>query len=96
MVATKRLAGVAPEMNLREPALCTSLSSVNKAAHSGFETQRRCQQKSKTGVSMAPQKGLGSYKNYFKKKKIKKPPGQLHPFCIGNRKTVNTFNCHAC
>ena len=38
------------------------LPSVNKAAHSGFETQRRCHQKSKTGVSVAPQKGLMSSK----------------------------------
>ena len=31
-----------------------SISSVNKAAHSGFETQRRRHQKSETGVSVAP------------------------------------------
>ena len=34
------------------------LPSVNKAAHSGFETQRRHHRKSKTGVSVAPQKDL--------------------------------------
>ena len=28
--------------------------SVNKAGHSSFETQRRCHQKSRTGVSVAP------------------------------------------
>ena len=33
----------------------------------GFETQGRCQQKSKTGVSVAPQKGLMSSKKFFKK-----------------------------
>ena len=59
--------------NLRE---CTSLikmplPSVNKAAHSGFETQRRHHQKSKTGVSVAPQKGHASAK-YFKEKKERK------------------------
>ena len=32
--------------------------STNKVAHSGFETQRRRHQKSKTRVSMAPEKGL--------------------------------------
>ena len=32
--------------------------SVNKVAHSGFETQRRHRQKSKTGVSVAPEKDL--------------------------------------
>ena len=31
--------------------------SVNKAAHFGIETQRRCHQKSKTEISVAPQKG---------------------------------------
>ena len=41
--------------------------SVNKVAHSGFETQRRCHQKSKTGVSVAPQKRLMSSKMFFKK-----------------------------
>ena len=39
------------------------LPSVNKAAHSGFEIQRRHHQKSKTGVSVAPQKGLMSSEN---------------------------------
>ena len=40
LAGKKRSAGVAPEVNLQ---------SVNKAAHSAFETQRRCHQKSKTG-----------------------------------------------
>ena len=43
-------------------------TSANKAAHSGFETQRRCHHKSKTGVSVAPQKGLMSTNNFFLKK----------------------------
>ena len=33
--------GVAPEVNLREHISCTPPPSANKAAHSGFETQRR-------------------------------------------------------
>ena len=37
--------------------------SVNKSARSSFETQRRRHQKSKTRVSVAPQKGLISSKN---------------------------------
>ena len=41
-------------------------SSANKGAHSGFETQRGHHQKSKTGVSVATQKGLMSSK-IFKK-----------------------------
>ena len=54
MLATERLAGVAPEVNLRELVAHTPLPSANKAAHSGFETQSRHQQKSKTGTSVVP------------------------------------------
>ena len=36
--------------------------------HPGFETQGRHHKKSKTGVSVAPQKGLVSYKNFYEKK----------------------------
>ena len=39
MLAAKWSAGVTPEVNL---------PSVNKAAHSDFDTQRRCHQNSKT------------------------------------------------
>ena len=62
----KRVAGVTPEVNLKELLTHTPPPSVNKAAHSGFQTQRRCHQKSKTGVSAAPQKGLMSFKNLIK------------------------------
>ena len=44
MLAIKRSAGVIPEVNLREHTSCMPLASVNKVAHSSFETQR-CQQK---------------------------------------------------
>ena len=54
--AAKSLANVAPEVNLMEHVTCMPLQNVNKAAGSGFETQRRHHQKSKIGVSMAPQK----------------------------------------
>ena len=67
MLATKSLAGVTPEVNVRECVTCMPLPSANKAAHSIFETQRRHHQKSKTGVSVAPQKGLMSAKVFFKK-----------------------------
>ena len=67
MLATKRLAGVAPEVNLMEYVTCMPLPSMNKPAYSGFKTQRRHHQKSKTGVSEAPQKGLMSSKIFFKK-----------------------------
>ena len=41
MLAAKRSSGVVPEVNLRECVRCMRLLSVNKAAYSGFETQRR-------------------------------------------------------
>ena len=54
MLAAKRSAGVTPEMNLRKHIIHMPLPNMNKAAHSGFETQRRRYQKSKTGVSVVP------------------------------------------
>ena len=67
MLAAKRSAGVAPEVNLRN-----SLHAGNKAhkrgIHPGSETQGRRHQKSKTGVSVAPQKGLMFSKKFFLKK----------------------------
>ena len=62
MLAAKRSAGVAPEVNIRECVRHTPLPSMNRAAHSGFETQRRCHQKFKIGVLVASQKGLMSSK----------------------------------
>ena len=46
MLAAKSLAGVAPEVNLRECycVTCMPPPSANKAAQSGSETQRRCHQ----------------------------------------------------
>ena len=47
----------------------------------GFETQGRHHQKSKTGVSVAPWKGLMSSKNFFKKsREAIKNPSQI--WCI--------------
>ena len=80
MPTTKRSAGVAPEVSFRECVTCMSLPSMNKVAHSGFETQRRHHQKSKIGVSVTPQKGLMSSKKNFKKKK------KLHAFLITKSK----------
>ena len=45
MLAAKRLAGVTPEVNLMETLTHTPPPSVNKTTHSGFETQRRHNQK---------------------------------------------------
>ena len=60
MLAAKRLAGVTPEVDLKEHITHMPLPGANKAAHSGFEIQR-CHQKSKTGVSVAPLKGLKTF-----------------------------------
>ena len=57
-VEEKGSVGVSPELNPGECVTCTPLPSANKAAHSGFEIQRRWYQKSETGVSVAPQKGI--------------------------------------
>ena len=57
MLVTKRSAGVAPEVNLRH-ASCMPPPSMNKAAYSGFESQRRRHQESKTRVSVAQKKDL--------------------------------------
>ena len=42
----------------------TPLPRMNKDAHPAFETQWRHHQKSETGVSVAPQKGLTSSKKF--------------------------------
>ena len=52
MLAAKRSAGVTPEVNLKECVKCMPPPSADKAAHFGFETQRRHHQKSKNrGIS---------------------------------------------
>ena len=66
MQVAKRSAAVTPEVNLRECILCRPLPSANKPPHSAFETQRRRHKNSETGVSVAPQKGLVSSKNFLK------------------------------
>ena len=67
MLAIKRLAGIVPEVNLRECVTYMPPPSENKTAHSGFETQRQHHQKSKTEISVAPQQRLVSSKNFFLK-----------------------------
>ena len=67
MLATKSSAGVTPEVNLKECISHTPPPSVNKAVYSGFETQRRHHQKSKTGIS-GPTKRTYVLQIFFKKK----------------------------
>ena len=63
MLAAKRSAGVAPEVDLWECVTYTPPPSANKAAYSDFETQRRHQQK---GYQWPHKKGLMSSKNLQK------------------------------
>ena len=85
MLAPKWLAGVTPEVNLRECVTCRPLQSVNKAAHSGFETQRSRHHKSKTGVSVAPQKDFCS-------PKIKKNNKDVRLFALMACKSLSSVN----
>ena len=52
------LAVMPPEVDLGECKLHLPLQKANKAAHSGFKTQRRCHQKSKTGCTSGPEKDM--------------------------------------
>ena len=54
-LAVKSSAGLAPEVNLRN-SLHTGDKTCEPGIHPGFETQGRHHQKSKSGVSVAPQK----------------------------------------
>ena len=67
MLTTKRSVGVAPEVMLKECVTHMPPWSMNKAAHSGFETQRRHYRKSKTGVLVAPQKRTYVLQFFLKK-----------------------------
>ena len=55
MLAVERSVGVAPQVILKN-SLYTGAVARKPVIHSGFEIQRRRHQKSKTGVSVAPQK----------------------------------------
>ena len=55
-------------------------TSADKASHSGFETQGH-QQKSKSGVSVSPQKGLCPPKVLKKEKQESTPVRCIPPAC---------------
>ena len=61
MLVIKRSAGVALEMNLRNPSH-VGQEARKQGIHPGFGNQGRGQQKYETGVSVAPEKGLMSSK----------------------------------
>ena len=56
VLTSKQSAGVTPEVNLR----ITQARKLARVIHPSFETQGRRHQKSKTGISVAPRKGLMS------------------------------------
>ena len=60
--ATKRLAGVAPEVNLMI-LLHADDEACKQEIHPGFETHCRHHHNSQPGVSVAPQKRLMPFKN---------------------------------
>ena len=61
LLAAKRLAGVAPDVNLGH----TPPASMSKAAHCGLQSQRRHHQKSKTGYLWSHKKDFCSPKKLF-------------------------------
>ena len=67
MLVVKRLVGVAPEVNLKNP-LCTGDETCKQGIHYGFKTQNRRHQRSKTGIFMSPtKKDLCPPKKQFQK-----------------------------
>ena len=68
MLAAKRSAGVAPEVNLRECVTCMPLPSANKAEPTlALKPREDVTRSPKTGVSVAPKKD-SCPPNFFKKK----------------------------
>ena len=68
-MTTVQLAGVAPEVNLRNP-LGAGKKLRKQGIHPGFEIQGRHHQKSKTRVLVEHQKGLVSSKNLKSKIRV--------------------------
>ena len=63
MLAAKRSAGVAPEVNISDHTSCMSLPSVNKVAHSSFETRGDVTRSPKQGYQW-PHKRTGVINNF--------------------------------
>ena len=70
MLAAKRSAGVTRGESQGMCVTHSPLPSANKVAHSDFKPQGRYHQKSKTGVSVAPQKRTGVLRKIFKQECI--------------------------
>ena len=66
---------------VRQHVTCMPPPSTDKAAHSGFETRRRCHQKSETAVSAAPKRDLCPPNFVLKNRNWWRPILQQHCFC---------------
>ena len=75
MLTAKWSAGFAPEVNPRN-SLHTGKKAHKWGILPGSETHSRCHQKSKTGISVAPQKGLVS-SNFVLKKSLLSPQATI-------------------
>ena len=64
MLASRSLAGVAPEVNMRNPSHAGE-KAHKQGIYPGFEPHGRHHQKSKTGVSMVPQMSSNLKKKYI-------------------------------
>ena len=86
ILAAKRSAGVTPEVNLREHVTHMIPPSVNKAAHSGFETQRDVTRSPKQGYQWLCKKDF--YPPKFKKKRGTSPVTIINTSCSGGEKRI--------
>ena len=66
MLAANKLQDLTPEVDIEEHVIHIPLTSVYQTAHSGFETQRKHHQKTKTGISVVPINLLCPSKNFKK------------------------------
>ena len=80
MLAIKRSTGVEPEVNQRNRLHAAEEAGI----HPEFETQGRHHQKSKTGISVVPQKGhfITSSKFFFKNVHLSRQGKQNLPICF--------------
>ena len=67
MLTSKRSAGVTLKVNLRNPLHAGDKTCEQGDFHPGFEIQGIGHQKSKTGISVTPQKDVMSSKYFVKK-----------------------------
>ena len=97
MLATKRSAGVTPEVNLGKCVTHRSPPSVNNAAHSGFKTQETSPEIQDRGIN-GPTKRTNVLQNCLKKNSNKQVQSFMHsktllPITVKFPKGVTTLIC---